>query len=65
MGEKQISGGVELVTQLMHSGRYVWNVVSLWLTRKISLRTVVHAVQSRPVAVAGLGGSYIVDPTFE
>lgn len=41
---------------------YVLNVLSLWCARKIDLRTVVHALKKRPMAVAGRGGSYHVDP---
>ncbi len=41
---------------------YVFNVLSLWCTRKINMRTVVHALRYRPIAVAGRGGSYHLDP---
>lgn len=41
---------------------YVLNVLSLWYARKIDFRTVVHALKNRPIAVAGRGGSYHVDP---
>ena len=44
---------------------YALNVLSLWLKQKINFRTVVHAFKNRPTAVAGRGGYYIVDPTFE
>lgn len=41
---------------------YIFNAISLWCTRKIDLRTLVHALRNRPIAVAGRGGSYQVDP---
>ena len=41
---------------------YVLNVLSLWCARKIDFRTVVHALKKRPMAVAGRGGSYHIDP---
>ena len=41
---------------------YVLNVLSLWCARKIDFHTVVHALKNRPIAVAGRGGSYHVDP---
>ena len=41
---------------------YIFNVVPLWCARKIDFRTVVHALKKRPMAVAGKGGSYHVDP---
>jgi hypothetical protein len=65
MGEKQIIEGLQGLTRVLQSGLYVWNVLSLWCDRKISFRTLVMSVKSRPIAVAGRDGSYIVDPTFE
>ena len=41
---------------------HVLNVLSLWCARKIDFHTVVHALKNRPIAVAGRGGSYQVDP---
>jgi hypothetical protein len=40
---------------------YVLNLLSLWVARKITWATVRYAMKSRPVAVAGRGGSYQVD----
>lgn len=44
---------------------YLLNVLQLWVTRKITFQTVLRALESRPIAVAGLGGSYVVDPDFQ
>lgn len=44
---------------------YTWNLLSLWFGRKITFRTVRHALKNRPIAVAGKRGSYAVDPDFE
>lgn len=44
---------------------YLLNVLQLWVTRKITFQTVLHALECRPIAVAGRGGSYIVDPDFQ
>ncbi len=41
---------------------YIVNVLNLWWERKITFQTVVHALRRRPIAVAGKGGAYIVDP---
>lgn len=41
---------------------YFWNLLGLLWTRKITLATAVYAVRVRPVAVAGRGGSFQVDP---
>lgn len=41
---------------------YALNVLKLWCAGKIDFRTVVHALRNRPIAVAGRGGSYHVDP---
>ena len=41
---------------------YTWNLLMLWLTRKITWATVIYAMKSRPIAVAGRGGSFHVDP---
>lgn len=65
MGEKQINGDPPDLTRVLQSWLYVWNVLSLWRTRRISFRSLVMALKSRPIAVAGRDGSYIVDPTFE
>ena len=44
---------------------YAFNVLMLVLERKITMLTAIYAAKERPIAVAGRGGSYIVDPTFE
>lgn len=41
---------------------YVLNLLTLWCASKIDFHTVVHALKNRPIAVAGRGGSYHVDP---
>lgn len=41
---------------------YALNVLALWCSRKIDFRTVFYALKNRPIAVAGRGGSYQVDP---
>ncbi len=41
---------------------YVFNVLRLWVSRKIDAPTVVFALRERPAAIAGRGGSYHVDP---
>lgn len=56
---------VFLALGFLHKGNrteYTFNVLSLWCTRKIDLRTVLYALKNRPSAVAGRGGSYHVDP---
>ena len=65
MGEKQINGDLPDWMRVLQSGLYVWNVLALWCARKISFHTLVMSVKSRPIAVAGRDGSYIVDPSFE
>ena len=45
--------------------KYAFNVVSLWATRKISFQTVLYALREKPIAVAGRGGGYIVEPSFD
>jgi hypothetical protein len=42
--------------------QYALNLLSLWVNRKIDLRTVRMAIATRPIAVCGRGGSYQVDP---
>lgn len=42
-----------------------WNILRLWATGKIGMRTAVYALREKPVAVAGKGGGYIIDPRFE
>lgn len=44
---------------------YFWNVAQLFAERAITWQTAIHALRNRPIAVAGKGGSYIVDPAFE
>lgn len=44
---------------------YAWNVLVLWGLRKIDWRTALHGLRHRPAALAGRGGSYIVDPDLE
>jgi hypothetical protein len=41
---------------------YTWNLLCLWMAKKINWATVVYAMKSRPIAVAGPAGSYHVDP---
>lgn len=41
---------------------YFLNILLLWITRKIDMRSVVIALRNRPIAVAGRDGSYQVDP---
>jgi twitching motility two-component system response regulator PilH len=43
---------------------YVWNVIVLWLRRKITMRQVRHALKKRPVEVIGKRGRYVLDPDF-
>ncbi len=45
--------------------RYTWNAACYLLRRRIRFRTFVMALRERPIAVAGKGGSYILDPDFE
>lgn len=45
--------------------RYVFSAARLWAARKISLGTLRHALRERPIAVAGRGGSFQIDPDFE
>lgn len=42
--------------------RYLFNVISLWIARKIDGRTLLFALLHRPSAVAGRLGAYHVDP---
>lgn len=44
---------------------YMWNLLGLWVQGKIKWETVRYAAKSRPIAVAGKGGSYQVDPGFD
>lgn len=46
-------------------GMYMWNLLDLWVQGKIKWETVRYAAKSRPIAVAGKGGSYQVDPSFD
>ncbi len=41
---------------------YLWNLLGLLATRKITLQTAIYAIRVRLVAVAGRGGSFHVDP---
>lgn len=41
---------------------YTWNLLSLWAGRKITWPTVIYALKSQPIAVAGRDGSYHIDP---
>lgn len=41
---------------------YLWNLLTLWVAGKIDWHSVVYALRERPIAVAGRGGSYHVDP---
>ena len=44
------------------SFQYFSNVLALLVLREITLRTFVYALRERPMAVAGIKGSYHVDP---
>lgn len=46
----------------MYALKYTLNVLTLWCKRKIDFPIVVYALKKRPIAVAGRGGAYIVDP---
>jgi hypothetical protein len=53
-----------------HSGmsvivRYAFNVGRLLLRRRITWQTFKYSLRARPIAVAGRGGGYIVDPEFD
>lgn len=41
---------------------YFFNLMKLFLARKINFQTVKWAMKERPIAVCGRGGSYEVDP---
>lgn len=41
---------------------YVINAIHLWFKRRIDWRTLLYALRERPIAVAGKGGYYQVDP---
>jgi PleD family two-component response regulator len=43
---------------------YIWNVIVLWLRRKITLRQVRYALKKRPIQVIGKRGRYVLDPGF-
>ena len=45
--------------------RYVLRVLFLYLTRKISRRTLWVALKERPAAVAGRGGAYGISAEFD
>jgi hypothetical protein len=42
--------------------QYTWNLLVLWVTRKIDWKTLCWAHGEKPIAVCGRGGSYCVDP---
>ncbi len=42
--------------------QYAWNLLGLWVNRKIDFQTVGMAMRKRPMAVCGKGGAYHVDP---
>lgn len=44
---------------------YAWNVLALLVSHKVTWRIATHALRERPIAVAGRGGSYVLDPDFE
>jgi hypothetical protein len=46
----------------MKTMQYAWNLLGLWVNRKIGTRTFCMAMWQRPMAVCGKGGSYHVDP---
>ena len=43
---------------------YFTVAISLWCRRKIRTRTLLRSLRERPLAVAGRGGSYILDDDF-
>lgn len=45
--------------------RYAINVGRLLLRRKITWQTFKYSLRERPIAVAGHGGCYVVDPNFD
>lgn len=49
----------------IEASMYVVNLLRLVLARRIHPRTAWRALQERPIAVAGRGGSYVVDPDFD
>ncbi len=46
----------------MKSMQYAWNLLGLWVNRKIDLQTVCMAMRKRPMAVCGKGGAHHIDP---
>lgn len=44
---------------------YAWNVLVLLMSRKITWSSALGSLRERPIAVAGRGGSYVLDPDFE
>lgn len=44
---------------------YPWNLLALRLAGEIHWATVRWALVTRPTAVAGMHGSFIVDPAFD
>ena len=62
MRHVQLDAAWGICVKVIRTPMYLLNVMTLWCTRKINMRTVVHALRNRPSAVAGRGGSYHVDP---
>lgn len=44
---------------------YARNVMALLVSHEITWRSAIGALRERPIAVAGRGGSYVLDPDFE
>lgn len=44
---------------------YLAAVTCLFVTRRIRFRALCHGLRHYPVALAGRGGAYIVDPSFK
>jgi hypothetical protein len=44
---------------------YASNALVHWVSRDITWRSALRALRERPIAVAGRGGAYVVDPDFE
>jgi hypothetical protein len=43
---------------------YTFNAIQLFLQRRVSFLTLVHALRTRPIAVSGQRGNEIICPTI-
>ena len=50
---------------LAYRVHYAWNLLALLNAGCITFPTAVSALKEMPTAVAGKGGSFVVDPTFD